>query len=111
MPGNESGQIKMWHTVALSGVLWLASAGLGLYAVYSIYKLAIMVYALFGKDYYSGVVIGQVATLAAGLVWLVAIVFSGETLFKHAGENKTFRLLGWMIGIELVLIVLGIFFG
>jgi hypothetical protein len=111
MPENNARNIKPLYGQVLSFLLWLASAGLGLYAIYSVFKLTTGLYALIGQDYYTGVLAGQVATVAAGQVWIVAVVVGGETLRKYAGKSKIWRLLGWIIGIELLLIVLGIIFG
>lgn len=111
MSQNNTGKTKPLIGQILSVLLWLISAGLGLYAVYSSFRLATSAYALIGKDYYTGVLAGQVTAVVAGLVWIISVVVGGETLRSHAGESKIYRLLGWMIGIELLLIVLGFFLG
>ncbi len=111
MPDKNQGRLKPIYAQILSLLLWLLIAGLGLYSVYTLFRLSTTVYALVGKDYYTGVLVSQVVTVVAGLVWIVSVVVSGETLREHTGERKTWRLLGWMIGVELVLLILGIFFG
>lgn len=93
-------------------LLWIACGALGLYAVYSIYKLSSTVYAWLGGDkYYIGVLIGQVLTLVMGFAWIAMFIISGEYNRKHAGEIRIFKLFGWILGIELVIILLGLILG
>ncbi len=110
MPENNTGNLRPWYAQVLPWLVWLASAGLGLYAVYSLSKLSTAVYALIGKDYYTGVVISQAMAVAAGLAWIATIVGSGEHLRKNPAGRSAWRLLGWIVGIELVLIILGYVF-
>lgn len=111
MPEQHSGNAQPWYMKLLSGGLWLVSAGLGLYAVYSVSKLSTTIYALFGKDYNTGVLIGQVGAVVACAVWIVAVMVMGETLLKPDGKSNIWRLLSWTISIELLIVVLGIIFG
>ncbi len=111
MPEKPAENARPWYIQALPGLVWLASAGLGLYAIYNANKLATLIYSLIAKEYYIGVLVGQVTTVVAGLAWIVAIVAGGETWRKYAGGRRTWRLLGWVIGVELALILLGILFG
>jgi hypothetical protein len=61
-----------------------------------------------GRDYFAGVLSGQVVTVIAGLVWVMVIIGSGEYLFKHAGQRKAWIILAWLLGIELLIILLGV---
>ncbi|MBE0697326.1 MAG: hypothetical protein IH586_10415 [Anaerolineaceae bacterium] len=106
--GNKSTPVILQ---ILAGLLWLASVAGGLYALYSLSKLALTVYALFGDTYYEGVVTGQVAAIIAALGFIVMFIITGEYHLKHAGERRSWMLFGWVLGIELVIIFAGLLFG
>jgi hypothetical protein len=96
----------------LAGLLWLASGALGLYAVYSVSKLTSTVYALVGGSrYYNGVLASQLATLLMGFVWIGLFIVTGEFIRKHPGERSSWKVLAWVLGVELVIILLGLLFG
>ena len=104
---RESGKISQ----IVAGLLWLGSGPLGLYAVYSCYKLAGTVYALMGDQYYAGVFFSQAAALVSGFAWLIGFVMLGEYQRKHAGEPGVWKFTAWMLGIEGLFIFLGLVFG
>jgi hypothetical protein len=95
----------------LAGLLWLASVAGGLYALYSLSKLASSLYALFGDTYYAGVLSGQLVAVLAGLGLLAMFIITGEYHLKHNGERRSWNLFGWVLGIELVIILAGLLFG
>ena len=95
----------------LSGLLWLIGALLGIYTVYSLHNLSGTIYALFGKDYYTAVVIGQVVAVIFGLAWIVIFIATAEFLIKHSAERFFWRLFAWIFGVELLIILLSLLFG
>jgi hypothetical protein len=105
-------KISPLFSQVLAGLLWLASGALGLYAVYSISKLTATVYALLGGNrYYNGVLASQVLTLIMAFVWITMFIVTGEYIRKHPGERSSWKLLAWVLGIELLIILLGLLFG
>jgi Na+/H+ antiporter NhaC len=86
--------------------------------MYSLFNLSGMLYALLSglrtyniKEYYAGVLFGQVTILIAAIIWLAAAVISGEFYMKHAGERKSWVMMAWIFGIEIFLILLNLLFG
>jgi uncharacterized membrane protein YgdD (TMEM256/DUF423 family) len=92
-----------------TALLWLATSALGLAAVYYLHALAILLYDLVGAgEFRVGILIGQVVTLIAALLWLGLVVYSGELHLKHAGERRSWKWGGWMLAVELVIVIAGV---
>jgi hypothetical protein len=91
------------------GLLWLLTAAVGLAAVYYLHALAIYVYDTFiGNEYRVGVLIGQMTVIIAAVIWLAAVVISGEYHLKHAGSAKSWRIILIMLGVEALIIAVGV---
>jgi hypothetical protein len=95
----------------LAALLWLVSVAGGLYALYSLSKLASTIYALFGDTYYAGVLSGQLIAVLAGLGLIAMFIITGEYHLKHSGERRSWTLFGWVLGVELLIILSGLLFG
>ena len=103
--------------ILLTILLWLLAAVLGLVAVYYIHELAYVAYAVYlnqvqGKagvnETFTGVFFGQIAAVVGGITWLGTIIGLTEYQLKHAGEPKAWKVFGWIIGIELLFILVGL---
>lgn len=104
-PSNQAGRTPVYIA---TGILWLATAVLGLVAVYHLHTLAMLLYGLFiSRDYYPSVLAGQVAAVIGGIIWLFAIIASGEYHLKHAGERKSWQIIAWILGIEILIVAVG----
>src|SRR5690606_29634972 len=91
-----------------TGLLWLATAGLGLAAVYYLHSLSTLIYAVLGgREFWVGSLIGQVSAVIGGIIWLILIIVTGEYYLKHAGEKKTWKIIAYVLGAELLIILIG----
>ena len=107
--GDTHGRLGRTPVYIVIGLLWLLSAALGFVSVYYFHELAILIYAAFiGKEYSIGVLVGQASAIIAALIALGAIIVTGEYHLKHAGQRKSWQILAWMLGIEVLIIVVGI---
>lgn len=96
-------------TIIATALLWLATVILSTGAVYYTYTLAIFVYDMLGgRQVFTGVFLGQITALISGLIWLGVIIVTGEYHLRHAGEKKSWKLLAVVLGIQLLIIVVGI---
>jgi len=109
----KSRQITITITTALA---WLLAVVLGLAAIYATYQLSLAVFATATRQdpsttgqFYTGVLTGQLTALFAGGLWLVAVIWSGEYALKHAGERRVWKIFAWMLGIEVLLILVAWF--
>lgn len=103
--------------IILTVLLWLLAAVLGLAAVYYLHEISFVAYALYLSvtksqvaisENYTGVLIGQITVFVGAIAWLVAIIGLGEYQLKHSGEPKAWKIFGWILGIEILLIVIGL---
>lgn len=79
-------------------VAWLISAAAGLVEIYFAYEIAQLVYALllnpgrspvaFGSEYYTGVLVGNVAAVVAAVVWVAWVIGGGEYIRRRAGARR-----------------------
>ncbi len=105
---SKSEKSNLVVTNIATGLLWLATAGLGLAAVYYLHSLSTLIYAILGgREFWVGSLIGQVSALIAGILWLVIIIITGEYYLKHAGEKKTWKIIAYVLGAELLIILIG----
>lgn len=106
---DASGKVRRAQLIVLTALSWLATAVLGLAAIYYFHALAILLYdALGGKEFRVGELIGQGAVFFGALAWLAAIIGSGEYHLKHTGERKAWQISAWIFVIELVIVITGI---
>lgn len=101
----------------LLALLWVASIPLGLWAVYELQALTrLSFYAIRGaqnltyQDNQAANLIGQISVIVGGIGLLAAIIGTGEFYMKHAGERKSWKIAIWILGVEILLIILGLIF-
>ncbi len=100
----------------IAAFLWIASAALGFFSIYSLFRLTPLLYALStGKTTFSisenslAVLIGQTTAIIGGIAWIIVVIGTGEYHLKHFGERKSWITFAWVLGVEIVLFLLGIF--
>ena len=117
---------------ALSGVLtfvlWAATAALGLYEILLIREMLLRIYVrasssglalgsqllngrnedfyLLRKDLWQALALGNWALIPLSLLWIVLVVGGGEYHYKRAGQRSSWKLLGWTIAAEMLILVL-----
>lgn len=98
-------------------VLWLVTVLLGLFAVYNLHALSMLAFqAIKGhqftpSDFNTGRLIGYLVIFFGGLGWIATAILSGEYHLKHAGEVKSWKIIAWFLGIEILIIAVGYFIG
>lgn len=117
-PSNEPAASPRLLVGVVVAVLWLATAGLGLYAIYQLHALSILAFqAIKGpqnftpSDFNTGRLISYLVILLGGLGWIAAVILSGEYHLKHAGEAKSWKIIAWSLGVEILIIAVGYFIG
>lgn len=109
---------------ALSGLitfaLWLVSAALVFLVILVLRDLIVLLYAWgasepvnpdiqYGSRYWLGLNISNFTTMILGVLGMAFVVGSGEYHYRHWGTSRSWRLLGWSLGTEAVILVLGWF--
>lgn len=93
-------------TGVLALVLWIATCALGLLEVYLVLQMVGRIYARFGSSYWSGVTIDNATLLILALLYIAFAVGTGEYHQKRVGQRNSWRLFGWTMGIQVVILVL-----
>lgn len=96
---------------ALAFVLWAATAALGLYEILLIREMLFRLYVRIsssglGKDFWQALALGNWALIPLSLLWIVLVIGGGEYHYKRAGQRSSWKLLGWTIAAEMLILVL-----
>lgn len=97
---------KPWAPGLVAVALWLVSFGLGLQAIYDLTQLISVLRIALGASAESARLGIPVSVFMLALGFLVFLIWSTEYHIKRVGKPESWRLFGWTIGIELVIILL-----
>ena len=111
----KTGKLPVGLQAGLAVILWLASAALGGVAIYYLREIILVLFTTFVVGdrnpaiYYSqAVTLMNWMTFIAAIILLVYIIGSGEYHLKHFRERSSWRLFAWGLGVELVIITIGL---
>ena len=119
---------------ALSGVLtfalWAGTAVLGLYEIALVREMLFRIYIyvqssssglslgsqllngrnedfyLLRKDLWQALALGNWALIPLSLLWIVLVIGGGEYHYKRAGQRSSWKLFGWTIAAEVLVLIL-----
>ena len=89
---------------ALTLILWLGLAVVGLYEIYLIREIFFCIYARFWSDYWAAAALGQWLIFLSAGAWLALVIGSGEYHYRHLGQRSSWKLSSWIIGGELFIL-------
>lgn len=95
--------------------LWLIIAVLGLMEINTVLAIAVRVYAQFWGDlgFYGSIfipnAIRQFLVVPLALALIAAVIGSGEYAYRNFGKPGAFRVFGWVIAVELTILVLAFY--
>ncbi len=96
-------------------LLWLVTALVGLWEIVILRDMVFRIYVrLVGSTtshdskYWLSVSLGNWVVLFLSLAWLGLIIGTGEYHYKRAGQRASWRLFGWTIGGELLILLLAL---
>lgn len=96
----------------LAFTLWLGTAILGIYEIYLVREMIFAIYARFvagaitGTDYWTALTLGNAALIPLSIGWIVLVMGGGEYHFKRVGQRSSWKLFGWTIAGELLILLL-----
>ena len=93
----------------LAIVLWLASFGLGLQAIYDLMQIISVTRVALGGSLASIQASAPIVVFFLALLFLIFIIWSTEFHLKRVGKPESWRLFGWTIAVELSIILLNYF--
>lgn len=88
----------------LAFILWVGTAILGLQAIVVLRNMFIWVLLQFMSDLWSAVGLGNWIILPLGMAWITVVVGGGEYHWRRLGQRSSWRLFGWTIVVELLII-------
>jgi hypothetical protein len=95
--------------------LWIVTAIVGLLEINTVQAIALRAYAHFWGDFgfYGSTfvpdAIRQLLVLPLALVLIVAVIGSGEYSYRNIGEPGVWKIFGWIIAVELSILVLAFY--
>ena len=94
----------------LAIVLWLTSLVLGLLDIDFSRRIIESIFARFWTNqYWTAVLVENIATLILALGFIVFIVLTSEFHRKHVGEPSSWKLFGQTLGVEILIPVIAFF--
>jgi hypothetical protein len=99
--------LKRVSTGVLAFVLWLATAILGLEALYIVYQLGLFGLVWLGVSSVRAARFAPLVLFGLALAYLVFIIGTTEFHRTHIGQAGSWKLFGWTFGIELALLLVG----
>lgn len=96
-------------------VLWAFTAILGFYEIFLGRELLFRIYARFwsgsarrGADYWTALTLGNSAMVALAIAWIALVMGGGEYHYRRVGQRCSWKLFGWTIAIEMIVLALAL---
>ena len=94
----------------LALLLWIVTGFLGFVDILAVRRIALSIAARVwsdtrGSSYWASVNMGNWSVVVAAVLWLVVVVGGGEYHRIKVGQRSSWRLFGWTIGIEAVILL------
>ncbi len=104
----------------LTFLLWLGITALGIAEVVIAVDIVMATYSAllrlfgviteaYGREYWTGFNVQTLSALLLGVGMVVLSIVSGEIFLKHYGTGRAWRLAGFILGGEILILVIGYF--
>ena len=109
-----------------SFLLWTLTAVLGVLGILTLREIVLSLYVLsldtvpqfgdlallaphgYNRSYWMGVTLTQWTTLLSTILWIGIVIGGAEYLSRNYGTPKAWKFLGWVIGGEFVVLLVGL---
>lgn len=99
---------------SLAAVLWIVTTAVGLFEIQLIHRIFLNLFNIIGgyqpgteETFDARYQIGafyQFSIVIIAAIWMVFFLISTNTHFKYAGQDKSWRLFGWTIGVQVLIV-------
>jgi hypothetical protein len=96
-------------TRALAFVLWLGTAVVALYEIYLLRELFLRAYARLWQNPWPAAALGNWGVIVLAMGWIALVIGGGEFHYRNVGERPSWRLFGWTLVGELLVLSLALF--
>jgi hypothetical protein len=93
--------------------LWLGTAVVGFLEINTVLTMATRIYAQFwgdygfyGSDYFTGTALRQLLVFPLAFLLIAAVIGGGEYHYRRLGQPRSWKLFGWVIAVELSILIL-----
>ena len=104
----------------LTFLIWLIITALGIAEVVIAVDIVMATYSgllrlfgviteVYGREYWTGFNVQTVSALLLGIGVIVLSIGSGEIFLKHYGTSRAWRLAGFIVGGEILILMVGYF--
>jgi len=116
---NRLNNTRTWVDYLMTFGLWLATAALAVWEIPGVADLVVGIYARYltatqavaqVAENFMGSVLGQGTALVMGLFAVVVIIGGFEYHQRRVGQPESLKVLGWTLGIQLILATLVVIF-
>ena len=95
-------------------ILWIATAVLGLLDILAVRNMILEISARLWADagrsgYLAAVNVSNWSVVAMALIWIVVVIGGGEYHRGRVGQRSSWKLFGWIIGVEVAILLLRFF--
>jgi len=109
-PKNEDEKKPGIPAGILALLLWIVTGILGFVDILAVRRIAMGIAARIWSDtrsssYWAYVNAGNWSVIVAAVLWLVVVVGGGEYHRTRVGQRSSWRLFGWTIGVEAVILL------
>ena len=96
--------VLIWRILVF--ILWLITAGFGIFAIFLSSEIALAVYTRFSTSVGPAALLHNIVVIVMSLIWIAYTFGSGEYHWKKAGSHASWTLLAWAFAIELLILIL-----
>ncbi len=102
--------LLLWLLTVVLGILEVV---IGVRIILSSYTTVLQFFGViaedYGREYWVGYNVQTISAMVLGVGVAIMAIVSGEIYFRHFGTRRTWKLAAWILGVEIVLLVIGYF--
>ena len=110
---KDNGQLRRISAGVITFILWAVTAVVGLVEILVVRRIVERGYMRLWGDssrgsYWTAVNLGMWATLILALIYIAFVIGTGEYHRSKVGQRSSWKLFGWTIAIELLILLLSL---
>jgi hypothetical protein len=89
----------------LAFILWVGTAIVGLQVMVVVRNVFCWVLLQVLSDLWSAIGLSNWALIPLGILWVALVVGGGEYHYKRVGQRSSWKLFGWTVALELLILI------
>lgn len=87
-------------------ILWVGTAVVGLQVMVVVRNMIIWILDNVLGDFWSAIGLSNWTLIPLGIMWIALVIGGGEYHYRKLGQRQSWRLFGWTIAVELLIVIL-----